>query len=189
MTRLGFLLAAGASLFCSCLSLSGTLEASSRSAYLLTLDYSVRNEFTDLKYLANNQSLMALPLTREEWEDFALPYEGVTFQASTFRREEGRERTVIRAQILLDDPVVLEEILSCDVRLEGENPYSLTLVFDRGFGEPSEEAVAYVNGFCGGENVDFTMTGPGGVSRSGSWSLRELLLEPEAPSLTLEWEE
>ena len=173
----------------SCLSLSGDLTVYSARSYMLDLDYSVKNEFAGMKYLADNSSVLVLPLTLEEWREFARLHEGVTFQDASFQRSEGRDRTEIRSRILFEDPAVLETLLSCRAVLEEGPPNRLTLTFDRGSGEPSEEAVTYINGYCAGEEVDFTMSGPANVNSSGSWSLRELLLESEAPSLTLEWED
>ncbi|MDC7218505.1 MAG: hypothetical protein PQJ59_01095 [Spirochaetales bacterium] len=177
-----------AGLFFSCLSLSGNLYVYSSNSYLLTLEYSLRKEFIGLEYVADQSSAMVLPRNEEEWLAFAATHGGVTFQSEGFELIEGEERRVIRARISFNDPVVLEDLLSCKVAFEGNNPYKMTLTYERGE-EPSETGVSYINGFCAGETVSLTIYGPGNASQSDSWSLRELLLETEAPSISIEWEE
>lgn len=180
-------LAAGA-LLTSCLSLTGQLEVVSSESYRLSLSYSVREDFARIKYLANNGSVMVLPLTAGEYAEFEAAHPGVVFSADGFSRIEREGRILIESQILFDNPADLGDLLSCRVLLEGDNPFSLTLSFDRG-GEPSQEAVTYINGYCAGEVLSLTMTGPGGSAAVGEWPLRELLLDPQAPAITLEWEE
>ncbi|MBN2626589.1 MAG: hypothetical protein JXA95_07980 [Spirochaetales bacterium] len=172
----------------SCLSLTGELTVTNRQSYQLALDYSVNREYADLKYLANNRSVVLLPLTSEEWTSFVASYEGVVFLPNLFRRVEQGGRIEISARITMTSLDVLRDLFHGTSVLEGENPYTLTLSFDRG-GTPSDEAVTFINGYCAGESVDFTMRGPGGAVSSGSWPLRELLLDSAAPSLSLEWEE
>jgi hypothetical protein len=187
--KLGFLLMLMAGLFSSCLSLSGNLTVNTAQRYTLTLNYSVKNEFSRIKYLGDNSSVMVLPLSFEEWQLFAESHGDVFFETAYYQIQELGSRTEIRARITFSDVTILEDLLSCNVALEGSNPYRLTLTFDKGSGNPSEEAVSYINGFCMGEQVDFRMTGPGNSSAGDNWTLRELLLETEAPSLSIGWEE
>ncbi len=188
MKRTGLLLLMILPLVSSCLSLTGELTVNSSRSYLLTLDYSVNRDYASLKYLATNRSVVLLPLTAEEWAAFVRSYGGVTFQANQFSRRETGDRLIIRTQLLMENLDMLRDLFRCRAELSGDIPDALTLTFDRG-GQPSEEAVTFINGYCAGEQVDFTINGPGGVASAGSWSLRELLLETDPPSLSLEWRE
>jgi hypothetical protein len=172
----------------SCLSLSADLTILDSQSYSLTLNYSVRSDFARIKYLASNQSVMILPLTEQEYLDFTASHNGVIFQVDSFSRIEQGDRIIIGAVLTFENVDILEDLLSCQVALEGENPYDLTFSFDRG-GEPSQEAVTYINGYCANESINMTLTGPSGAQVSGEWPLRELLLEPQAPSISIGWEE
>lgn len=175
-------------LLSSCLSLQADLQVLSSENFLITLDYSVRSDFARIKYLANNRSVMTLPLTEQEYLDFAASHEGVIFQSEQFSRTEQEERITIRSQLTFNNPEILEDLLACRVIWEGENPYSLNLSYDRG-GEPSNEAVTFINGYCAGEMITINLGGPNNNQVSEEWPLREILLDPQAPNVTLEWEE
>ena len=172
----------------SCLTLQGELLVNSADSYQLTLNYSVNKDFASIKYLASNAAVLPLPLNEDEWLAFASKYPGVEFLPSYFQSSERGERILLQVRLLLNDPEILEDLLSCRVIGE-ENPDRLTLEFNRGAGEPSEEAVAFINGYCAGEEISFEISGPGGAESSGNWPLRELLLADEAPRITIEWEE
>ena len=177
-----------ASLLVSCLTLTGDLEVYSAENYQLTLDYSVKKDFASVKYLASNAAVIPLPLTEGEWTAYGEERESVEFLPSYFQRSERGGRIFLRVRLRLSSPDALGELLSCKVGLE-DNPRRLTLEFDRGAGTPSEEAVTYINGYCAGEEIRFTLTGPGGGKSEGSWPLRELLLADDPPMIALEWEE
>lgn len=178
-----------ASLFFSCLSLEAELEVFSPESYRLTLDYSLQEEFSNLVYLGSSERVVLLPQTAEEYRLFAASHDGVVFDENSFSRSEAAGgRIEVSARLTMDNTDALEDLLSCRVQREEGDSTILTISYDRG-GEPSEEAVTYINGYCAGETVSFIMTGPTNGQASGEWALRELLLTPEAPSVTLEWTE
>lgn len=174
-------------LLASCLSMKGELQVNSPSNYRLILDYTVDRDFASLLYMGGEKPVIPLFNTEEGYSQFASGISGLNLVPNSFTKRTIGNRERIRVQLTMSNPQALEDLLSCSVVLEGNNPYNLTLIFTGGGGSPSEETVSYINGYCAGEEVSFTLTAPGGQRTEDTWSLRELLLEPQSPSISVGW--